>query len=515
MKDACLEMKRRIEDSIGFDFDPNERAEIERHCAQCEACRAYRELLLGDDSRLAEFAAPHEESIRRVRDKAIERVRAAGASEARGVAAEPTLPHGSRSIRVLARIPRIAQIAGAAAAVIITLVVIDLIRGVHNGPVPAFAAVQEKMQKCESVAYHIHLWSNGQWTMREEGRMNPRVYRKDYGDSIITDSLWVKPWLTELSLYPTENRAVITRIEFPASERDLGDYKPPDMVDLLASWYKAKGFRFIRTERSKGRNVAVYEKFSTPQRRETHRLTAWVDLETELPVRFEIVSPRPGPNSGKYPAHLRLSDFITDSSKAAGWVDVKAGEPCLIYDDFRWNIARDTSYFSLTPPAGYAVETRQVTWDSCMAEGERRAGSVALRLSKWVAQSGDVFPDDLADLDDSTKVKSLLIAKYRRDGDPAEEFRAACEAADQLIGSHSVYEMMKYLTFNSLQSRERVAVNYVGKGATRGDAKRIVCWLKDENEPLCPGKSGNGPYFLIYADLHIVASPTPPKSAGK
>jgi hypothetical protein len=514
MRDACSEMKRKIEDSIGSDFDATERDEVERHCAQCEACRAYREHLLEDDSRLAGFAEPRREAISRVRERVIERVRAAGTNEARGAATTLTLPRRLRSSRVLAKIPRIAALAAAAAAVIIAFVVIDLIRGAHNGPVPAFAAVQEKMQKCESVAYRIHLWRNGQWTTREEGRMFPRVYRKDYGDSIITDSLGIKPWLTELSLYPAENRAVISRLEFPSPECDLRSYKPPDMVNLLASWYKAKGFRFVRTERSKGRNVAVYEKFSTPQSRETHRLTAWVDLKTELPVRFEIISPRSGPNSDTYPFHLRLSDFLGDGSKPAGWVDVKPGEPCAIYDDFRWNIARDTSYFSLTPPAGYVVETRQVTWDSCMAEGEREAGLVALRLSKWLALFGGVFPDDLADLTDSTKIKRLLIAKYRRGGDPAAEFRAACEAAGQLT-NFSAYEIIRYVVMNNPQSRERVAVNYVGKGATRADSQRIICWLKDENEPLCPGRSGNGPYFLIYADLHIVASPAPPKSAGK
>jgi hypothetical protein len=48
-------------------------------------------------------------------------------------------------------------------------------------------------------------------------------------------------------------------------------------------------------------------------------------------------------------------------------------------------------------------------------------------------------------------------------------------------------------------------IHYSGKDAVFGDSKRAICWIKAKDEP----------YHIIYADLHIAASPTPPKIAGE
>jgi hypothetical protein len=518
MNDICVEMRQRIEDSLSYTLEPRERDELERHCAQCEACRAYREQLLADDARLAAYVAPCGESIRRVRSGAIEKVRAAALAESRGLTTESSAPRGSRPGGTRARIPRIAAIAGAAAAVIIALLVIDLIRGARNGPVPAFAAVQDKMQKCESVTFRLRLWEAGKWTTREDGRASSGIYRKDYGDSITIHGHGAKNSLeiVETNLYPGERRATVFRMTFPpyTAADSNHKYAPHDPVDLLASWYKMKGFAFVRTERLRGKNTAVYEKLHPPKPRETWRMTAWVDLETELPVRFEMVAQRSGPNDDVYPVHLRLSDFVSDSSRAVDWIYLKPDEPITVFDDFRWNAVPDPSYFSFTPPAGYRVESYRAALDSCLTEGESRARYFSVILSRWLAQSGNVFPDDLADLDNDANLKQLILAKYRRGGDSAEEFRAACEAAYKMHQG-SLYLAMRSWTVNPRGAEKRVAVHYDGKGATFGDAKRIVCWLKDENKPPCPGRSGNGPYFLIYADLHIAASATPPEPAAR
>jgi len=313
--------------------------------------------------------------------------------------------------------------------------------------------------------------------------------------------------MTALHLYPAERRAVIDRRVFSANDSDVFRRKVPNPRDRLAAWHKAKGFSFVRKERMNGVNTAVYEKCSNPNKRETRRMTAWVDLETELPVRFEIAPPRSGANSERHPYELRLSDFQLASSRAASWIDVKPGEACTIYDDFKWDFSPDTSYFSTTPPAGYAVVETSLEGspDTCRTEGEAAAWMVVNALSRWLSISDNAFPDEFADLSDSAKVKPLLIAKYRRGGDPADEYRAAYEAVEELEIFAGAFN------FQVREQREQFDMEYCGKGAVFGDSKRIICRLKDRNKPPCPDRSGNGPYYSIYGDLHIAASPSAPE----
>ena len=203
---------------------------------------------------------------------------------------------------------------------------------------------------------------------------------------------------------------------------------------------------------------------------------------------------------------------------------MKEGEPAVILDNFRWGASVDTSYFSTAPPEGYSVETRSnedmrralygigfgnYTYglDTCKTEGRANAEIISGKLSTWLSLSGNVFPDGLQEWGDSIKVNKLLIAKFRRGGDPADEFRAALRVRDDVeIGAGFGRFMKEY---------QHIDIHYTGKGAVFGDSKRIVFWLKDNNKPNCPDKSGNGPYYLIYADLHVAASPTPPKLVGE
>lgn len=486
MNADCMEMRLRIESSIGNALEPDERDKIERHCAACGSCRAYRERLLGDHSRLAEFAAPRDESIGRVRDRAIERVRAAEWAPRR------------RAGRVVARIPRIAAIAAAAAVVIIAFLVIDLIRGGHNGPAPAFAVVQEKMQKADNVVYRVQLWNLGEWTTYTENTARPRLHRRDFGDSVIVHQGGNRKGSTELRLYPFEKRAVISKVVYKDTcatcwekHRDR-----PDAVGVLTGWYKQKGFVFVRKERYEGREMAVYEKASSARGDRKHRVTAWVDLETELLARFEVVSPRRGPNADTYDYGLRLRDFLPTGKKAAGWIELKPDEPCMIYDNFKWNAISDTSLFSLAPPPGYRVET-EYPIDFDELRGHSRARGLAQGIRYWLDLSGNVFPDDIHDLDDSTKIKPLLIAKFRRGGDPADEFRAAYRYAYAWEGNAA--------SPRDLEQFRHTPIHYSARGAVFGDSKRAICWIKVEDEP----------YHVIYADLHVAASPTRPKLVGE
>ncbi|MDD4858531.1 MAG: hypothetical protein PHD74_10585 [Candidatus Krumholzibacteria bacterium] len=504
----CREMRRRIESSIGFAVEPAELDEIERHCAACESCRAYRARLLEDDSRLAELAASHAQSIRNVQDRAVERVLAAEPNSAHRLTPDSTNPTAHRFRNRLARMPRFAAIAATAAAAVLVLVVIDLFRGMEYGSVPAFAAVQEKMQKADNVVFRLRTWDLGQWVTREEGRTRTGRYRKDYGDSIVVTGREDGGARTRLRLYPVEKRAVLSRVEFEPTQLSESR-RSIDPVDLLAEWHKMRGFSFARKERHDGKNLAIYEQYANIHGKETLKNVVWVDLGTELPVRIETIADRLGPNDSSYAYGVRLNDFVTDRSKATGWVYLKPGEPCTIFDNFEWNAARDTSYFSFVPPAGYSVEThveQDGDTDTCTVYGQAVAEMTVRIFSEWLALLGNKFPDNMSDLADSNKVKPLILTKYRRGGDPMDEFRAAHEEARILARMADIDQFLPQLG---------IRMHYAGKGVTFGDSTRIVCWLEDTKQPPCAATLGEHPYYFVYGDLHVATSPTPPKSAGR
>jgi hypothetical protein len=504
MNRECSEIRSLMERSVGFALGPDESERLERHCAACESCREHRRKLLEDDALLAELAAPGDAFVERVRERAIARVRAAGRVEERDATVESIRARGSRSGRASARFPRIAMIAAAAATVVIAFVVIDLIRGAANGPVPAFAAVQEKMQNAENVVYRVRLWQTGQWTTHTHATARPHMGRREFGDSTVISDIRSGPGfasVTELRLYPTEKRAVLYR-EVREDTCSKCAAKRLNAVDLLAGWYKMRGFSFVRKERLDGKPMAVYEHRTSP----AHRVTAWVDLDTDLLARLEVVSRRPGPDTPSY-FGLRLNDFLPSGSKAKGWIELKPDEPCMILDDFRWNAIRDTSYFSTVPPVGYRVERSAypfghggetgATEGHAVLPGHRRATQIAQALAKWIDLSGNVFPKDVRDLNDSGKIKPLLLAKFRRGGDPAEEYRAALRFANEW--NESVIDA------DILERLYKIQIYYNGEGAVFGDSNRAICWIKEGDEP----------YHIVYADLHVAASPSPPTLGGK
>jgi len=213
-----------------------------------------------------------------------------------------------------------------------------------------------------------------------------------------------------------------------------------------------------------------------------------------------------------------VSDFLpagSARSAAAGWTELEPGEPNSIYDDFRWNARVDTSYFSLTPPSGYAVTTIDQRSDPDSLEQHQKKMLEELRkeapyepqefaraLSVWVSLSGGAFPDDVRDMVDSSKVKPMLVTKYDKDGAPGDEFRAAFHDAYQLNSGFGC--VLSYI--------ENGTFHYFGKGLVFGDSTRILCWGELTGFGL---SLRDNPYWIVYADLRCVPSDTPPIIDGK
>jgi hypothetical protein len=515
MNDECEAIRTRIEDSIGRDLGTAARAAIDAHCAACEACRTYRERLINDHARLERFAALQSQSERR----AEERVIATLPTEAR-------LPARRRGIRrPFPSVPGIARIALAAAVVIAVIVGIDFLRDVRNGAVPAFASVVEKMEKAENVIYRDREWALGRWQTIERGSNQKGMCRVTYEDSTLV--FYHGGEGSQLRMYPTAKRAILVQRTYFAD--DLSHFselaeKHPSMKRILqhqierqkdplkgcAQMYKREGNQFVRRERRDGKDLAVYEyKIG-----DGFTWTTWVDVETELPFRVEIVSRSRRKLTPATLYGLDVSDFLpagSPRSAAAGWTELEPGEPNSIYDNFRWNARIDTSYFSLTPPSGYAVTTidqrsdprsfeqrRKEAFEQFRKEAPYESHEFARALSTWASLSGGAFPDDVHDMVDSSRVKPMLVAKYDKDGIPGDEFRSAFHDAYQLNSGFVC--LSRYI--------ENGTFHYFGKGLAFGDSTRIVCWGEITGRSL---EWFDNPYWIIYGDLRCAPSMTPPK----
>jgi hypothetical protein len=519
MNHACEEIRTKIEDSVGRDPGIAERAAIDAHCTACEACRTYRERLIADHVRLERFAALQSLSERRAEERVIATLpsNAPAQAQRRGIR------------RAFPGVPSVTRIALAAVVVIGVIVGIDFLRDVRNGPVPVFASVVEKMEKAENVIYRDREWILGEWRTIERGSNQAGISRVTYEDSTLV--FYHSGEGSQLRMYPAERRAILVQRTYFAD--DLSNFselaeKYPSMKRILqrqieyqkdplrryAQMYKREGHQFVRRERRDGKDLAVYE-YKIGDR---FTWTTWVDVETELPFRVEIVGASRRKLTPAALYGLDVSDFLpagSPRSAAAGWMELEPGEPNSIYDNFRWNARIDTSYFSLTPPSGYAVTTidqrsdpksfeqrRKEDFEQFRREAPYESQEFARALSIWVALSGGAFPDDVRDMIDSSKVKPMLMAKYDKDGVPGDEFRSAFHDAYLLNSGFGC--VSRYI--------ENGTFHYFGKGLAFGDSTRIICWGEMTGRSL---EWFDNPYWIIYGDLRRVSSGTPPTIDGK
>jgi outer membrane lipoprotein-sorting protein len=115
-----------------------------------------------------------------------------------------------------------------------------------------------------------------------------------------------------LELFPAEKRARLT------VKPDRGPLEDPDILNM-ADVARVGGAEFLGDDIVEGRDARVYLQMLIG-----NEITYWIDLETELPLRVEIVHAGTGRQ--------------------------------IIMSEFEWDIELDESLFSTTAPEGYAVE---------------------------------------------------------------------------------------------------------------------------------------------------------------
>jgi hypothetical protein len=487
MNDRCEEIRERIEDSIGREQGADEKTALDLHCSTCKACAEYRERLIGDHLRLKRLAERLSQSELR--------------AEERSIAMLPAeTPAGGRRPRfrgILAGSGWLIRVAAAAAVIVAVIIGVDLLSGRPNGPVPAFASVLEKMEGANNVVEQVRRWSLGRWTTETRAQSKAGISRREDARGILIFSSD-----RHLSLYPAEKRAVITNMGGKSPNRRGAPES--NLVDRIASWHKRKEFSLVRRERYMGKNAAAYESRTG----KNYRRVTWVDIDTGLPFRIEIYNPDFTNSSRSYSYGLKLSDFLpADSvrSAAAGWTVLRPDEPAMI-EDLTWNVSLDTSYFSLTPPAGYAVtESDSGIGFFIMPATEQGRERIPFAVSEikqafsvWLSLSGGMFPDNVYELGDSSKARPLLMARHRKGESSGDEFRTAIMDAGTLDRG-----------FGILRSYDEAGtLHYAGTGVTFGDSTKVVCWAELFG---WERKLYKHPYWAIYADLHAKQFMTPPK----
>jgi len=377
----------------------------------------------------------------------------------------------------------ITKLAAAAVIVIAVLAGIHQFGGSLDGASVAFADVLEQIYKARTVTYKQTFFpgTEREFTV-EDMRMEPGYLRNEmsHGDITIRDFSSGK----DLHLMPGLKKAILTQRVGRNRGRRLFNY-----LDWISKLHEKDG-EFIGQEKIDGQIADTFL-----AQKEFERTTIWVDPETNLPVRVEMVN-FPHPDKNIIVPHMSLStrDFgggskpytnekgdtvrVSGRSITISNTDGIQEEMTRVMHDFVWDADLDESLFSLEPPEGYTVEEKQFD------VSDRGENGLIGALAFWTEMSNGMFPSAINDLGDPNKVRPMLVEKFDRDGDPEEEL-------EQAFGT--MHEILKGLMF-AQQRKVEGTWHYTGDGVRFGEADKPICWWKSED---------SDSYRVIYGNLSI------------
>lgn len=422
--------------------------DLVRHLEACSACRDFAEKLRVDDERLAEYVESAEASMARV-EANVQRA-------LQDMADTSKVTPRSRWEGIMFK--RSFRVAAAVVLLAAAISAIGYMAGHFGGATPAWADVVEEIKKAVSVAY-VETYEFGDaepfsvdMAVRDDGRIrsvrdngNTSVY--DYGNGVT------------VALYPHNKTALIRTRIGRKLRQGLFNY-----LDWMKTLHEDSG-EFVGTEELDGVKTNVFE--VKEDRFETHKV--WVNVTTGLPYRIESTT-TPADTTVVVPSLvLDLRDFGGEESVMRSimlsnnmGVTVKGR---VTKFRFHWNLVLDDSLFSLTPPADYKVEERELDVSSDGATDLARA------LETWVDLSGGALPGAIGDLGSQQTVPAMLKARYDKDGVPEDELEAALATAHVLL---------KGLMF-AQQVKLWGTWGYCGDTAEVGNPRSIICWWSPED----------------------------------
>jgi outer membrane lipoprotein-sorting protein len=327
----------------------------------------------------------------------------------------------------------------------------------------------EQVGKARSVTYKHTFFPGESWESAntemivESGVM--RVERPN-GDIVISDLGIGKT----LHLMPDSKRATLTQRASGPKEGRLFNY-----LDWISTIHE-EGVEFTGQKEVNGKMTNVFTASSD-------KMSVWVDPDTNLPVRVETIT-RPNPIMVPE-VYLTLKDFGGEDDTARNMTisKLRAGsrirnELKTVMSDFVWNAELDESLFSLEPPKEYTVEKKQFDTAKTIRN------SLVQALTFWAEMSDGMFPSKIDDLGDPNMIRPMLIEKFDKDGDPAEEL-------DQAV--KQLFIILKGLSFAQFaQQKIDRAWHYAGDGVKLGDAEKAIFWYRSRNSET---------YRVIYGDL--------------
>lgn len=382
----------------------------------------------------------------------------------------------------------------AAAVIIITVLTgIYQLTGSIDGASVAWADVLEQISTAKSVTYKYTLetekftvTSNVMQTVSGFSRTEiPRTGAISIKDHNTGSSIFLRPKTQSVQIQYMINRE--------ASEFTHNRY----------AWLKTLHRReaeFVGEEILDGSICNVYE-----SRYPYSLTTLWVDPETNLPVKvvcealvntnMDFTIPEIILSVRDFGAEIETFTGADGKRHARGGLTTKitAGsgsrtrgfglqEPMTItYHDFNWNVDLDESLFSMTYPQDYKVHERTID------VSERIEGEDALvyALDFWTTMSNNQFPVSIDDIGDPNVIKPMILKIFDKDGNPEDEWKAACDETRKIF---------KGLSFVLQRKVEDAWGGYSGRGVTLGQADKIICWwFDDETES----------YKAIFGDLRI------------
>ncbi|MHC4571786.1 MAG: hypothetical protein ACYS0C_06900 [Planctomycetota bacterium] len=375
------------------------------------------------------------------------------------------------------------KLAAAAVLVIAVLVGIHQFGGSIDGTSAVFADVLEQIYKARTVTYKETFFpgTEREFTV-EDMRMEPGYLHSEMSHGDIT--IWDFSSGKDLRLMPGPKKAILTQRIGRSRGKRLFNY-----LDWISKLHEEDG-DFIGQEEIDGQIADVFL-----VQKEFGKTTIWVDPETNLPVRVEMVD-FPHPDKNIIVPHMSLSigDFgrgakaytneggdtvrVSGRSITISNTDGIKEEMTRVMHDFVWNADLDESLFSLELPEGYTLEEEQFDVT------DRGENGLIGALAFWTEMSDGMFPSAINDLGDSDKVRPMLVDKFDKDGDPEEEFEQAY---------HAMHEVLKGLMF-AQQCKVEGTWRYAGDGVRLGDADVPICWWKPED---------SDSYRVIYGDLSI------------
>jgi hypothetical protein len=383
--------------------------------------------------------------------------------------------HSSQNRRITMR----RVIAMAASVLAVSALIAWLTSLSSSSPGSAFARMLQQVAEARTAVFNSRVEVRG---------MSPAMEQR----TMLLEPDWVRDEITEgedrrtaIHIHNLKLRKSL-RLQPDAKKAQLrtGDGQPPlqvsNVIDLIQKVRKSSA-EFLGKEQIDGIESLKY-RYDHP----TGHYLIWIAPTTDLPVKVVITETGQDEQS-----HVTIT-----------------------MTGFQWNIPLDESLFTLIPPEGYEFEQEQI------ATTLLDPTNFIITLKAYVRLNDGKFPDEFNALTPGSMIKFLddpklppeeRMANYRRKMAHAFE-RPEMENMSQEEWQSQGQKIGKILAQGATfvhavaQSHEW---HYLGKGATMGQADKIVAWwaLNDDSPN---GSQANEPKSatVLYGDLHLETKPT-------